>query len=88
MTPNYITMVGWLGSFFLIACGVPQLFKTVKTKKVDDISILFLLSWFFGEVFSLLFVLIRAPEVPLIANYSWNLLITGTLLVFYIVYRR
>lgn len=83
-----LLLCGWLGSFFLIVCGLPQLIKTIKSKKVKDISFLFIMAWFLGEAFSLIFVLSKAPEWPLIANYTWNLLITGVLLAFYIIYRR
>ena len=72
--------LGWFGAMLLATCGVPQAIKTYKTKSATDISWLFLLMWFFGEVFLLSYVVFECFSWPLILNYALNAIIT-----FYII---
>ena len=72
--------IGWIGGVCLIMCGIPQLIKTYRTKSASDLSWMFLWLWFLGEVFSLVYVFennIRGHEwqLPLIANYLFNILV-------------
>jgi len=66
-----IEAMGWAGALMFALCGLPMLWKVWRTKSVDDISLGFLLLWLGGEVFSLVYVLAKAPRAPLIVNYAW-----------------
>ena len=39
---NLSEIIGYLATFFLVITLIPQLFHTIKTKKVDDISYIFI----------------------------------------------
>lgn len=82
-----IEFFGWLGSSFLVICSLPQLFKTFRTKNVQGLSFLFLLFWFLGEIFSLMYILFDVSKRPLIFNYLTNTLICFLILIYYIRYR-
>lgn len=40
--------IGWVGSVLFALCALPQAVKTWKTKKADDLSLLFLIFWMLG----------------------------------------
>jgi len=82
------TYLGWLGGFLFAICALPQVIKTYKTKKAEDLSWLFLLFWFFGEVFTLIYIivddnLLNIRHYPLYLNYIFNLI-----LVLYLIYAK
>jgi len=45
---KYINILGYVGGFFLTINMIPQIYKTYKEKKADNISLLFLLLNFIG----------------------------------------
>ena len=80
--------IGWIGAILLAICAVPQVIKTWRTKKADDLSWLFLLFWLFGEILTLAYiitddVLLNITHFPLYLNYLFNIV-----LVFYLVYAK
>jgi len=80
--------IGWLGAFLFTICAVPQVVKTWRTKKADDLSWLFLLFWLFGEVFTFAYIIIddiieQITHFPLYINYLVN-----TVLVVYLIYAK
>lgn len=72
--------IGLIGSLLLTFCGVPELFRTIKDKRCH-IGWGFLLMWLFGEVFCL-FYGFNLKEIPLIINYTSNLLIVSIMFYF------
>ena len=83
-----IQIIGWLGSVCLAICAVPQVVKTFRTKKIDDISWGFLLLWFSGEVFTLSYLFLidyrtGVLHFPLYVNYAFNIT-----LLFYLLYAK
>ena len=72
--------MGWVGSILFASCAIPQCWKTWKTKRADDISSMFLGMWFFGEIFTFFYVLLKNIEVnvfqyPLLGNYIFNFIL-------------
>ena len=65
-------IIGWLGSVLFAFCGLPQAVESYKTKNSDGLTWGFLGMWFFGEVFTFVYVL---PTLlwPLVFNYTANL---------------
>jgi len=45
---KYINILGYLGGFFLTINMIPQIYKTYREKRADNISLLFLLLNFIG----------------------------------------
>jgi len=80
--------IGWLGAFFFAICAIPQVVKTYRTHKVDDLSWLFLLLWFLGEIFTFAYIIIDdigfgITHFPLYVNYLFNIV-----LVLYLIYAK
>ena len=74
-------LIGWIGSFMLAICAVPQAYKSYVDKHSDGISWYFLLLWLFGEVFLLVYV-INKLDIPLIINYLCNIFIVVIILYY------
>jgi len=80
--------IGWIGAFLFAICGLPQVIKTWKIKKADDLSWLFLIFWFLGEIFTLTYiilddVILSITHYPLYINYVFNLI-----MVIYLIYAK
>ena len=77
----------WVSSALFFVCFLPQIYKTVKLRKVDDISpsMWFLLggAYLTGLIFS-----IGTWQPPLMANYGPGLLITITFLGCYYKFKK
>ena len=50
-----IDLFGILSNIFYTASVLPQIFKVLKTKSVEDISLLFLITCMIGEAFYILY---------------------------------
>ena len=75
-------ILGWLGGIFLSICAFPQVIKVSREKNADGMSHLNLWLWFFGEVFMLLYVVLQQFSLPLLLNYSLNLVFV-TIMIYY-----
>lgn len=78
---SLFTILGWLGSICLAICGVPQAWMSFKEKHSHGISWGFLLLWAFGEIFALAYVYDKL-DLPLLLNYSVNILILAIILYY------
>jgi len=75
-----IVVIGYLGGLLLAICGIPEVIRTIKDRKCH-LGWPFLLMWFFGEVFMIIYAL-NLWDLPLIFNYAFNVLIVGTMLYY------
>ena len=76
-------IVGWLGSSALALCALPQVIQCIKTKSAEGVNLAFLLLWLFGEIFTLLYVLIQHGfDYPLLFNYGLNIIFISIILYF------
>jgi len=76
-----LEIIGWLGGFMLAICGAPQAWKSYKDGHSYGISWGFIGLWFWGEVFVLIYIL-PTGLLPLILNYTFNILI-GSIILWY-----
>ena len=75
-------LIGWIGSILFSLCALPQTLLVCKQKHADGLSWLFLNMWFFGEIFSTIYICNQnILQIPLLANYSFNILLL--LIIFY-----
>jgi len=65
-------LFGWIGSLLFSLCGLPQAVQCARDGHARGLSWSFLAMWFFGEVFTIIYVWPKA-DVPLLANYMVNL---------------
>lgn len=75
-----LEIIGWVGTFLFSFCAVPQCIKTFTTKSAKDISWMFLGMWFFGEIMTFAYVLVKNMrvddyQIPLLVNYVFNFLL-------------
>ena len=80
-----VEVIGWMGSILFSICGVPQVIKTFKTKRADDLSHMFLWFWFLGEILTLIYIVYTDIQkenyhFPLYFNYIFNLIIVSYLI--------
>lgn len=65
---------GWFGNVLLMLCGVPLAWRAHQLKKDIGANELFLHMWFWGEVFSWMYVAMKfGYDGPLWFNYSLNI---------------
>jgi uncharacterized protein with PQ loop repeat len=80
---NIVDLLGWLGGGMLAICSIPQTIKIIKAGSSKSMSLLFMWLWFWGEVFTLSYILIGSFSLPLFVNYSINLTLSIILLKYY-----
>ncbi len=83
-----IEIIGWIGAFLLATCGLPQLFKTIKTKNFSGLSLTFIVWWLAGEVLTLTYILYKAFRWPLIFNYSINISVCLVIIGLFFIWNR
>jgi len=84
-----MTIFGWIYTIAFSICYIPQIVKTFKTKKVEDISIsLFTLS-IVGYSSALVYSIteLNAPLV-LIINYTFGGICSLTMILLYYLYKK
>jgi uncharacterized protein with PQ loop repeat len=74
-------LIGYIGSIMLAICGLPQAIESFKTKSSEGLTWGFLSLWFFGEIFTFVYVLPKM-DLPLLINYSANIIFLG-IIIFY-----
>lgn len=73
--------IGWIGALLFCICGLPQAFQSYQEGHSRGLSSAFLLMWFFGELFSLVYVWVQPTTLwPVILNYLFNLLILAVII--------
>lgn len=82
-----IDFIGWIGGIFLSVCALPQAIKVFKEKHADGTSHGMLMLWFFGEVFTLIYVCCEKWSPPLILNYSLNIVFMSVILYYKYFYK-
>ena len=69
MENETITIIGYVGGTLLNITFIPQIYKTFKTKKTDDISIYFMCLQIITSIFCLTYSILL-DENPLIISNS------------------
>ena len=71
-----IEVFGYIGAALFAFCGLPQAIKSYRDGHAEGLAHLFLWMWFFGEVLTITYVYAKhGPDLPLIGNYSFNLIL-------------
>lgn len=69
-----IELIGWAGGILFAICAIPQAWECYRQKHANGLSWLFLMTWLFGEVFTLIYVFVDKFSWSLIVNYVANLI--------------
>lgn len=83
---SFMAFCGWMGALLLGTCGLPQMVTTLRTRRFEGLSLLFVLWWFLGELFSITYVIYKL-DWPLIVNFSFNIAICIVILWVYVKYQ-
>lgn len=65
-------LIGWMGAVLFAICGLPQAVQCAREGHARGLNWFFLLAWFWGEVFTIIYVWPKA-DYPLLFNYFLNL---------------
>ena len=84
---NYIQFVGIIAGIFTAVSLMPQLIKTFKTKKVEQISLVMLIILMCGLVLWIYYGILR-NDFPIIATNSFSFLLNITLVILKAKYNR
>ncbi len=81
-------IVGWVYTLCFAICYIPQIVKSLKTKKVNDISIsLFILS-LLGYISALVYTLGDIGfNIILVTNYVFGALCSLVMIITYLCYK-
>jgi uncharacterized protein with PQ loop repeat len=81
-------IVGWFYTLCFAICYIPQIVKSIKTKKVNDISVsLFILS-LLGYISALVYTLGDIGfNIILVTNYIFGALCSLIMIITYLCYR-
>ena len=76
--------IGWIGNILFAICAIPQVIKTFQTKRTEDLSVLFLWLWFFGELLTFIYIVVgdlesKTVHLPLYFNYLINIVLASFL---------
>ncbi|MFH0926919.1 MAG: SemiSWEET family transporter [bacterium] len=79
--------IGIIGSLIVCASAIPQVIKTYKTKRANDLSIVYLFILLFGIILLQIYSLYIRDFVFIFGN-TLSLLTTGLLIVLWYMYRK
>ena len=82
-----INGLGLVGAILLALCGLPQAIHSMMKGNSDGVSSLFIAMWLSGEVLVLAYVAITNPDLILMSNYVFNIVLVA-IIAYYKVRRR
>lgn len=80
-------MLGFIAAACLALCGLPQAIQSIRDGHSNGISDGFLILWSAGEVLTLIYIWDNARLLPLLMNYSSNILFLS-IIIFYKIFPR
>jgi MtN3 and saliva related transmembrane protein len=84
---GYIEIVGIAAGCLTAASMLPQLFKTIKEKRVEDLSIGMVVTLLSGIGLWIYYGFLR-KDLPILITNSFSLLLNITLVVLYGIYKK
>lgn len=79
--------IGWLGSILLAFCGLPQAIESIKTKSSEGLTWGFIGMWFIGEICTFIYILPKM-DLPLLLNYTANIIFLGIIIFYKLLPRK
>lgn len=75
-------ILGWIATTLFTAMYIPQIYRTWKTKKVDDVSLIMFITGFIANIDALCYATL-IKQAPLQFKYSAALALIGAYLIVY-----
>lgn len=79
--------IGWIGNILLSICGIPEAYLAYKRGHARGVSISFLAMWYLGEIFTFAYIASDVESVPLLVNYTVNI-IAISIIIYYKIKER
>lgn len=73
-------IIAWLGSILLAFCGLPLCLQSIFQGHMRGVNLLFLVSWWLGEILLFMYILVDISSPQLLTNYAINIIFTSTML--------
>ena len=80
-------VIGMAGSLILCFSSIPQIIKTYRTKRVGDLSIIYLETLMVGIILVMLYVVYIRNFIFIISN-GLSMFMTGMLMAMWMKYRK
>lgn len=77
---GYLQFIGIIAGIFTVASLMPQPIKTVRTKEVEEISLVMLITLMCGTAMWIYYGILR-KDIPIIATNSFSFLLNTILIV-------
>jgi MtN3 and saliva related transmembrane protein len=84
---NWTQIIGLAAGIFTSSSLLPQVVKTLKEKKAEDVSLLMLLVLQAGLILWIIYG-IKRNDLPIIATNSFSLLVNWVMVLLRIKYKR
>ena len=78
---------GFIAAILTTAAFLPQLIKTYRTKRADDVSIVMLIMFIIGLVFWIIYA-IKAKAIPVLVANLITLILNSTILILKILFNK
>ena len=88
MELGFVEALGWLGTILLALSSLPQLITTLKTKTTEGLSVLMIWCVCIGCTSMFIYIAIMAPRLPLLINYTFNVVINALIIYYYYKYKK
>jgi len=85
---EYIDLLCWIGNIIFALSGIPQAVKCYQQGHGKGLSQALLWMWVVGEIIALFYAYMKDLPVPLLLNYSINLICLLVILRYKYVPRR
>lgn len=76
-------MLGWTATFLFTVCYIPQIVKSIRTGKVDGVSLTLFVIQFVANIVALVYA-IMIGQNPLIIKYSLAIVLVGLVIIVYL----
>ena len=84
---NVVNVIGWIATTSTVIRLFPQLILSLKTKKTDDLSLVFLLIAVFGNINWIIFGAFK-NNIQLLTNDSICMTLNSTLIILKLYYDK
>jgi len=82
-----INILGYIASLLTMTCFIPQIIKAIKTKSVEDVSVMTLFQLSLGISLWIVYALIK-QDYPLLTNNVISLLCVMIMNICYFKYKK
>ncbi|MFL5789525.1 MAG: SemiSWEET family sugar transporter [Flavisolibacter sp.] len=84
---NWTELIGIGAGICTATSLVPQVIKTIKNKKADDVSIIMLLVLLTGQILWIIYG-VKRSDIPIISTNGFSLLVDILMIVLRVKYRE